>query len=49
MHTRLKVGLAHLGIIDSAIPRPPLRPVPEAHAQRVVAELDKLMPERQAR
>lgn len=49
MHTRLKVGLAHLGIIDSAIPRAPLRPVPEAHAQRVVTELDQLMAAKKTR
>jgi len=42
MHSRLKVGLAYLGIIDSAIPRPPLCPVPEAHARRVEQELDRL-------
>ena len=42
MHSRLKVGLAHLGVIDSAIPRPPLCPVPEAHAQRIRQELDRL-------
>ena len=37
MHTRLKVGLQHMGIIASAKPRPPLLPVPAATAARVVA------------
>lgn len=37
MHTRLKIGLRHLGVIDSAKPRPPLLPVPAATARQVVA------------
>lgn len=36
MHTRLKVGLKHLGVIACAKPRPPLLPVPAETAQRVV-------------
>jgi 4-hydroxy-tetrahydrodipicolinate synthase len=41
MHTRLKVGLAHMGIIAGARPRPPLLPVPEATARRVIEIVDQ--------
>jgi 4-hydroxy-tetrahydrodipicolinate synthase len=41
MHTRLKVGLEHLGIIDSAVPRPPLLPVPNETAGRVIETVSK--------
>lgn len=35
MHTRIKVALQQLGIIDHALPRPPLMPVPPATADAV--------------
>lgn len=41
MHTRLKVGLAHLGIIDNPIPRPPLLPVLPAVAKKIIETVDK--------
>lgn len=41
MHTRLKAGLAHMGVIDCATPRPPLLPVPQATAQRVASIVDQ--------
>jgi len=38
MHTRIKTCLQHLGIIDSAFPRPPLLPLnPETAAQMIEA------------
>ncbi|TKT69646.1 dihydrodipicolinate synthase family protein [Aquamicrobium sp. LC103] len=37
MHTRLKIGLRHLGVIASARPRPPLLPVP-ADTTRLIAQ-----------
>jgi 4-hydroxy-tetrahydrodipicolinate synthase len=37
MHTRIKVALAHMGIIDSAVPRRPLLPV-EPHVARMIAD-----------
>ncbi|GGE41312.1 dihydrodipicolinate synthase family protein [Agaricicola taiwanensis] len=40
MHTRLKVGLEHMGIIASARPRPPLLPVPKDTIKRVIATVD---------
>jgi 4-hydroxy-tetrahydrodipicolinate synthase len=40
MHTRIKVGLQHLGIIDCARPRPPLLPVADDIAVRVRATVD---------
>lgn len=40
MHTRLKVGLRHLGIIDSARPRRPLLDIPPAVARRIVQAVD---------
>jgi len=36
MHTRLKVGLQHLGIIDDARPRPPLLPVSTATSNQII-------------
>lgn len=42
MHTRLKVGLAHIGVIASDVPRPPLRPVPQDYARRIIEEVDRL-------
>lgn len=41
MHTRLKVGLAHMGVIDSAVPRPPLLPVPQDTAQKIAQVVDQ--------
>lgn len=41
MHTRLKVGLAHMGIIANSKPRPPLLPVPSETAKRVIATVDQ--------
>jgi 4-hydroxy-tetrahydrodipicolinate synthase len=35
MHTRIKVGLQQLGVIDHAVPRPPLMPVPPATGDAV--------------
>ena len=35
MHTRIKAGLAHLGVIESARPRPPLLPVSDETAAAV--------------
>jgi 4-hydroxy-tetrahydrodipicolinate synthase len=40
MHTRIKVGLQHLGIIDCARPRPPLLPVKGAICSRVIEAID---------
>jgi len=40
MHTRLKVGLAHMGIIDNATPRPPLLPVPADTAKKITMAVD---------
>lgn len=40
MHTRIKVALRHLGVIDSAIPRRPLLRVPDAVAAQVAATVD---------
>lgn len=41
MHTRLKVGLEHLGVIKGAKPRPPLLPVPAEVAQRIIKVVDQ--------
>ncbi|MEC5293111.1 MULTISPECIES: dihydrodipicolinate synthase family protein [unclassified Aurantimonas] len=41
MHTRLKVGLEHMGIIANAKPRPPLLPVPKATAKRVIETVNE--------
>ncbi len=41
MHTRIKVGLRHLGVIDGALPRPPLRPVAEATERVVIDTVDR--------
>jgi len=41
MHTRLKVGLVHMGVIAGAKPRPPLLPVPSETAKRVIETVDK--------
>jgi len=41
MHTRLKIGLAHMGVIDDARPRPPLLPVPVETARRVSETVDR--------
>ncbi|WP_269498279.1 dihydrodipicolinate synthase family protein [Castellaniella sp. S9] len=41
MHTRLKAGLAHLGVIDDATPRPPLLPVPADTARQVALTVDR--------
>lgn len=41
MHTRLKVGLQHLGVIADARPRPPLLPVRADVARAVVASVDQ--------
>ena len=41
MHTRIKAGLVHLGVIDSAMPRPPLLPISEAVAARVARSVDE--------
>ena len=41
MHTRIKAGLKHLGIIDSAMPRPPLLPVSEAVTDGVARAVDE--------
>ena len=40
MHTRIKEGLRHLGVIDSAMPRPPLLPVSADVAAGVVRAVD---------
>ncbi len=40
MHTRLKVGLKHLGVIRHALPRQPLLPVTEDIAAKVRATVD---------
>ena len=40
MHTRIKVALQHLGVIDCARPRPPLLPVANDIATRVRATAD---------
>ncbi len=40
MHTRIKVALQHLGVIDCARPRPPLLPVADDIATRVRATAD---------
>jgi len=41
MHTRLKAGLAHMGVIDDARPRPPLLPVSAETAKRVGEAVDR--------
>lgn len=41
MHTRLKAGLAHMGVIDDAHPRPPLLSVPAETARRIYEVLDR--------
>ena len=41
MHTRIKAGLKHLGVIDSAMPRAPLLPISEALAARVAQTVDE--------
>jgi 4-hydroxy-tetrahydrodipicolinate synthase len=51
MHTRIKVALAHLGIIADARPRPPLLEVEPAVARQVTDAVDasrlpSLLPER---
>jgi 4-hydroxy-tetrahydrodipicolinate synthase len=40
MHTRIKVGLRHLGVIECADPRGPLRPVVRAVETEVIAVVD---------
>lgn len=40
MHTRLKVGLAHMGVIDNPIPRPPLLPVPQTTCAKITQAVD---------
>jgi 4-hydroxy-tetrahydrodipicolinate synthase len=40
MHTRIKVGLQHLGVIRHALPRPPLMPVSPATADAMRAAVD---------
>ncbi|CAN7453745.1 dihydrodipicolinate synthase family protein [Pararhizobium sp. LjRoot238] len=40
MHTRMKIGLEHLGIISSARPRPPLLPIPVETAKRITEAVD---------
>jgi 4-hydroxy-tetrahydrodipicolinate synthase len=40
MHTRIKVGLRHLGIIECAIPRGPLLPVSREVEQRIINTVD---------
>jgi len=40
MHTRIKIGLQHLGLIDCAVPRPPLLPVSAAVVSEVRRALD---------
>ncbi|WP_298013785.1 dihydrodipicolinate synthase family protein [uncultured Castellaniella sp.] len=41
MHTRLKAGLAHLGVIDDPVPRPPLLPVPRDVRARIEQVVDQ--------
>jgi 4-hydroxy-tetrahydrodipicolinate synthase len=41
MHTRLKVGLQHLGIIADARPRQPLLPVPQETARKIAEAVDQ--------
>lgn len=41
MHTRLKVGLAHLSIIANPVPRPPLLPVLTPVAKNIIEMVDK--------
>ena len=41
MHTRIKAGLKHLGVIDSAMPRAPLLPVSDELAARVARTVDE--------
>jgi 4-hydroxy-tetrahydrodipicolinate synthase len=48
MHTRIKVGLKHLGIIKTALPRPPLGPVGDPVEARVVAAVEAAGLARQA-
>ncbi len=41
MHTRIKAGLRHLGIIGSVQPRPPLLPISEQTAAMVARAVDE--------
>ena len=41
MHTRIKAGLKHLGVIDSARPRAPLLPVSDERAAHVARAVDE--------
>jgi 4-hydroxy-tetrahydrodipicolinate synthase len=41
MHTRIKVALRHMGVIATALPRPPLMPVGEAVAERIRSTVDR--------
>ena len=41
MHTRIKAGLKHLGVIDCAMPRPPLLPIADEVATRVARAVDE--------
>jgi len=40
MHTRLKVGLQHMGIIADARPRAPLLPILPEVAKGIIAAVD---------
>ena len=40
MHTRVKVGLKHLGIIDCAVPRAPLLPISKEVEERVIQTVE---------
>ena len=41
MHTRIKAGLEHLGVIDCAMPRAPLLPISDDLAARVARTVDE--------
>lgn len=42
MHTRIKVGLAHLGVIEDSRPRQPLLPVSRERAQSIAEAVDAI-------
>lgn len=44
MHTRIKAGLMHMGIIDNYLPRGPLVALPESELQEIKAVVSRFSP-----